>query len=145
MSNANLIKCPLICLWSIFLFIVYGICFCLLFMEYVSRIFSKNLKNFLCVEVKWNLHAYKEIHCFASLIFVSTLDGKISALDAINNGQKQWSLDFNDGPMLSSNIHNREVITFLQMLIILVTVIAIDPFFYVYCLLRHEPCSITVL
>ncbi|XP_032664784.1 eukaryotic translation initiation factor 2-alpha kinase isoform X2 [Odontomachus brunneus] len=44
-----------------------------------------------------------------SLIFVSTLDGKISALDAANNGQKQWSLDFGNKPMLSSNIHNREL------------------------------------
>ncbi|KAL6422966.1 hypothetical protein ACFW04_010458 [Cataglyphis niger] len=43
-----------------------------------------------------------------SLIFVSTLDGKISALDG-NNGQKQWTLDFNDGPMLSSSIHNIEL------------------------------------
>ncbi|XP_014483949.1 PREDICTED: eukaryotic translation initiation factor 2-alpha kinase-like [Dinoponera quadriceps] len=44
-----------------------------------------------------------------SLIFVSTLDGKVSALDAANNGKKQWSLDFNDRPMLSSDIHNREL------------------------------------
>ncbi|KAM0736385.1 Eukaryotic translation initiation factor 2-alpha kinase [Formica fusca] len=44
-----------------------------------------------------------------SLVFVSTLDGKISALDAGNYGQKQWTLDFNDGPMLSSSIHNIEL------------------------------------
>ncbi|XP_011135236.1 eukaryotic translation initiation factor 2-alpha kinase isoform X2 [Harpegnathos saltator] len=44
-----------------------------------------------------------------SLIFVSTLDGKVSALDAANNGQEQWTLDFNNGPMLSSNIHSREL------------------------------------
>ncbi|CAL1686070.1 unnamed protein product [Lasius platythorax] len=44
-----------------------------------------------------------------SLIFVSTLDGKISALDAGNYGQKQWTLDFNEGPMLSSSIHSREL------------------------------------
>ncbi|KAL2742325.1 eukaryotic translation initiation factor 2-alpha kinase isoform X1 [Vespula maculifrons] len=44
-----------------------------------------------------------------SLIFVSTLDGKISALDAINNGKKLWALDFNNSPMLSSNIHRREL------------------------------------
>ncbi|XP_072750618.1 eukaryotic translation initiation factor 2-alpha kinase [Anoplolepis gracilipes] len=41
-----------------------------------------------------------------SLIFVSTLDGKITALDVGNYGQKQWTLDFNDGPILSSSIHN---------------------------------------
>lgn len=44
-----------------------------------------------------------------SFLFVSTLDGKISALDAANNGQKQWTLDFNEGPMLSSSIHRREL------------------------------------
>lgn len=56
----------------------------------------------------------KNIYCFVSLIFVSTLDGKISALDD-NDGQKQWTLDFNDGPMLSSSIHNIEVIKFIQI------------------------------
>lgn len=44
-----------------------------------------------------------------SLLFVSTLDGKISALDANNLGKKQWTLDFNEGPMLSSSIHRREL------------------------------------
>ncbi|XP_076248743.1 eukaryotic translation initiation factor 2-alpha kinase isoform X2 [Calliopsis andreniformis] len=44
-----------------------------------------------------------------SLLFVSTLDGKISALDANNLGNKQWTLDFNEGPMLSSSIHRREL------------------------------------
>ncbi|XP_031826001.1 eukaryotic translation initiation factor 2-alpha kinase isoform X2 [Nomia melanderi] len=38
----------------------------------------------------------------------STLDGKISALDASNLGKKQWTLDFNEEPMLTSNIHHRE-------------------------------------
>ncbi|XP_043248354.1 eukaryotic translation initiation factor 2-alpha kinase isoform X2 [Colletes gigas] len=44
-----------------------------------------------------------------SLLFVSTLDGKISALDANNLGKKQWTLDLNGGPMLSSNIHHTEL------------------------------------
>lgn len=44
-----------------------------------------------------------------SLLFVSTLDGKISALDANNLGKKLWTLEFNDGPMLSSSIHRREL------------------------------------
>ncbi|KAL6263268.1 hypothetical protein P5V15_006068 [Pogonomyrmex californicus] len=44
-----------------------------------------------------------------SLMLVSTLDGKISAIDAGNYGDLLWSLDFNDGPMLSSNIHRREL------------------------------------
>ncbi|CAK9803135.1 Eukaryotic translation initiation factor 2-alpha kinase [Anthophora plagiata] len=44
-----------------------------------------------------------------SLLFVSTLDGKLSALDANDLGKKQWTLDFNEGPMLSSSIHSREL------------------------------------
>ncbi|KZC04854.1 PREDICTED: eukaryotic translation initiation factor 2-alpha kinase-like [Dufourea novaeangliae] len=44
-----------------------------------------------------------------SLVFVSTLDGKVSALDANDLGKKQWTLDFNEGPMLSSSIHRREL------------------------------------
>ncbi|XP_018403142.1 PREDICTED: eukaryotic translation initiation factor 2-alpha kinase-like [Cyphomyrmex costatus] len=44
-----------------------------------------------------------------SLIFVSTLDGKISALNASNYGKEQWTVDFNNGPMLSSSIHDTEL------------------------------------
>ncbi|KAL0120953.1 hypothetical protein PUN28_008578 [Cardiocondyla obscurior] len=44
-----------------------------------------------------------------SLVFVNTLDGKITALDANNDGKIQWTLDFNNGPMLSSSIHRREL------------------------------------
>ncbi|XP_011057621.1 PREDICTED: eukaryotic translation initiation factor 2-alpha kinase isoform X1 [Acromyrmex echinatior] len=44
-----------------------------------------------------------------SLIFVSTLDGNISALNASNYGKKQWTIDFNNGPMLSSSIHDTEL------------------------------------
>jgi len=42
------------------------------------------------------------------------LDGKVTALDANNRGEKRWTLDFKDGPMLSSSIHRREVLKFLQ-------------------------------
>ncbi|KAK0094417.1 hypothetical protein PV326_010938 [Microctonus aethiopoides] len=45
----------------------------------------------------------------SSLAFVTTLDGKISALDLANNGEKKWTIDFNEGPLLSSNIHRREL------------------------------------
>ncbi|KAK0161627.1 hypothetical protein PV327_010080 [Microctonus hyperodae] len=45
----------------------------------------------------------------SNLIFITTLDGKISALDLTNNGEKKWTVDFNDGPLLSSNIHRREL------------------------------------
>ncbi|XP_024870480.1 eukaryotic translation initiation factor 2-alpha kinase [Temnothorax curvispinosus] len=44
-----------------------------------------------------------------SLVFVNTLDGKISALDANNHGKILWTKDFNNGPMLSSSIHRREL------------------------------------
>ncbi|XP_011166294.1 eukaryotic translation initiation factor 2-alpha kinase [Solenopsis invicta] len=44
-----------------------------------------------------------------SLVFVNTLDGKISALDAANNGQILWTLEPPDGPMLSSSIHRKEL------------------------------------
>lgn len=44
-----------------------------------------------------------------NLLFVSTLDGKISALDINNLQEKQWTLEFNEGSMLSSNIHHREL------------------------------------
>ena len=44
-----------------------------------------------------------------SLLFVSTLDGKVSALDANDLGKKLWTLGFNEGPMLSSSIHRREL------------------------------------
>ncbi|XP_046624271.1 eukaryotic translation initiation factor 2-alpha kinase isoform X1 [Neodiprion virginianus] len=45
----------------------------------------------------------------SSLVFVSTLDGKISALDTSQQGKVQWSVQLNDSPMLSSNIHRREL------------------------------------
>ncbi|XP_066590227.1 eukaryotic translation initiation factor 2-alpha kinase-like [Prorops nasuta] len=44
-----------------------------------------------------------------NIIFVSTLDGKISALDAANHGKELWSLAFKEVPMLSSSIHRREL------------------------------------
>ncbi|CAB0028667.1 unnamed protein product [Trichogramma brassicae] len=43
-----------------------------------------------------------------SLIFVSTLDGKLTALDAAKNGEKRWSLDWNE-ELLSSSIHRRDL------------------------------------
>lgn len=44
-----------------------------------------------------------------SLVYVSTLDGRVHALDAASQGKKQWTLNFNDEPLLSSNIHRKEV------------------------------------
>ncbi|XP_012256146.2 eukaryotic translation initiation factor 2-alpha kinase [Athalia rosae] len=45
----------------------------------------------------------------SSLVFISTLDGKISALDAAGNGEAKWTLEIGDSPMISSNIHRREL------------------------------------
>ncbi|KAJ8680408.1 hypothetical protein QAD02_016195 [Eretmocerus hayati] len=44
-----------------------------------------------------------------SLLFVSTLDGKLTALDASNGGKPKWSLDLRHEPLLSSSIHRREL------------------------------------
>ncbi|XP_063972485.1 eukaryotic translation initiation factor 2-alpha kinase-like isoform X1 [Diachasmimorpha longicaudata] len=45
----------------------------------------------------------------SSLVFISTLDGNLLALDLNKNGEKKWSVDFQDKPMLSSSIHKREL------------------------------------
>ena len=47
-------------------------------------------------------------------MYVSTLDGKISALD-VNNGEVKWTKDFNNGPLLSSSIHNIDVRNFHKL------------------------------
>lgn len=56
----------------------------------------------------FNVQRIKNMY-FRSLVFVSTLDGKLTALDLANNGEIKWSLEFGEGPMLSSNIHQRKV------------------------------------
>lgn len=43
------------------------------------------------------------------LVYVSTLDGTISALDITNNGKLKWKIPTNPGTMLSSSIHQLEV------------------------------------
>ncbi|XP_062378144.1 eukaryotic translation initiation factor 2-alpha kinase 3 isoform X1 [Sardina pilchardus] len=44
-----------------------------------------------------------------SLVIISTLDGRISALDPYNRGQKQWDLDVGSGCLVSSSLSKREV------------------------------------
>ncbi|KAG5265472.1 hypothetical protein AALO_G00242860 [Alosa alosa] len=44
-----------------------------------------------------------------SLVIISTLDGRISALDPHNRGQKQWDLDVGSGCLVSSSLSKREV------------------------------------
>uniref|UniRef100_A0A0A9XT10 PRKR-like endoplasmic reticulum kinase n=1 Tax=Lygus hesperus TaxID=30085 RepID=A0A0A9XT10_LYGHE len=43
------------------------------------------------------------------LVFVSTMDGKISALNLEDGGSHKWSIETGPGPMLSSSIHNLEL------------------------------------
>lgn len=43
------------------------------------------------------------------LVFVSTLDGQISALNLVDGGTEKWSVSTGPGPMLSSSIHRLEV------------------------------------
>lgn len=43
------------------------------------------------------------------LVFVSTLDGQISALSIVDGGTEKWSVSTGPGPMLSSSIHRLEL------------------------------------
>lgn len=44
-----------------------------------------------------------------SLVIISTLDGRISALDPHNQGRKQWDLDVDSGCLVSSSLSKPEV------------------------------------
>ncbi|KAM4053625.1 eukaryotic translation initiation factor 2-alpha kinase 3 isoform 2-T2 [Anomaloglossus baeobatrachus] len=44
-----------------------------------------------------------------SLVIISTLDGRIVALDADNHGRKQWDLDVGSGSLVSSSLSKPEV------------------------------------
>uniref|UniRef100_A0A8C4KUD1 Uncharacterized protein n=1 Tax=Equus asinus asinus TaxID=83772 RepID=A0A8C4KUD1_EQUAS len=45
----------------------------------------------------------------ASLVIISTLDGRIAALDPENHGKKQWDLDVGSGSLVSSSLSKPEV------------------------------------
>uniref|UniRef100_A0A6Q2XBD2 Eukaryotic translation initiation factor 2-alpha kinase 3 n=1 Tax=Esox lucius TaxID=8010 RepID=A0A6Q2XBD2_ESOLU len=45
----------------------------------------------------------------SSLVIISTLDGRISALDPYNQGRKQWDLDVGSGCLVSSSLSKPEV------------------------------------
>lgn len=49
------------------------------------------------------------LFCSPSLLYVSTLDGKLSALDILDDGQKKWSINTTPGAMISSSIQNLEL------------------------------------
>uniref|UniRef100_A0A8C6S864 PRKR-like endoplasmic reticulum kinase n=1 Tax=Neogobius melanostomus TaxID=47308 RepID=A0A8C6S864_9GOBI len=46
---------------------------------------------------------------YLSLVIISTLDGRISALDPHNQGRKQWDLDVGSGCLVSSSLSKPEV------------------------------------
>ncbi|XP_036885536.1 eukaryotic translation initiation factor 2-alpha kinase 3 isoform X1 [Sturnira hondurensis] len=45
-----------------------------------------------------------------SLVIISTLDGRIAALDPENHGEKQWDLDVGSGSLVSSSLSKPEVL-----------------------------------
>ncbi|CAJ1074640.1 eukaryotic translation initiation factor 2-alpha kinase 3 [Xyrichtys novacula] len=49
------------------------------------------------------------VHSTRSLVIISTLDGRISALDPHNQGRKQWDLDVGSGCLVSSSLSKPEV------------------------------------
>ncbi|KAM9355748.1 eukaryotic translation initiation factor 2-alpha kinase 3 [Pholidichthys leucotaenia] len=49
------------------------------------------------------------VHPTKSLVIISTLDGRISALDPHNQGRKQWDLDVGSGCLVSSSLSKPEV------------------------------------
>ncbi|XP_044303243.1 eukaryotic translation initiation factor 2-alpha kinase 3 isoform X1 [Varanus komodoensis] len=46
---------------------------------------------------------------YRSLVIISTLDGRIAALDPENSGRKQWDLDVGSGSLVSSSLSKPEV------------------------------------
>ncbi|KAG8453329.1 hypothetical protein GDO86_000099 [Hymenochirus boettgeri] len=51
----------------------------------------------------------EELGSSRSLVIISTLDGRIAALDAENLGRKQWDLDVGSGSLVSSSLSKPEV------------------------------------
>ena len=68
--------------------------------------------------VRGNSHVFETImtffHCLcfycSSLVVVSTLDGKLSALNTQENGKLLWSLPAFHGPLLSSSLSSIQVL-----------------------------------
>jgi hypothetical protein len=50
-----------------------------------------------------------QVQNICRLVFVSTLDGRLSALDPSDGGSVSWSTETGPGQMLSSSIHRLEV------------------------------------
>uniref|UniRef100_A0A8C2ZPG1 Eukaryotic translation initiation factor 2-alpha kinase 3 n=1 Tax=Cyclopterus lumpus TaxID=8103 RepID=A0A8C2ZPG1_CYCLU len=69
----------------------------------------KNNRAEICVH-RYLWGVLKSLHSFPrSLVIISTLDGRISALDPHNQGRKQWDLDVASGCLVSSSLSKPEV------------------------------------
>ncbi|CAN9502617.1 unnamed protein product [Ophioblennius macclurei] len=53
--------------------------------------------------------SHADVRQMRSLVIISTLDGRISALDPHNQGRKQWDLDVGSGCLVSSSLSKPEV------------------------------------
>ncbi|KAK2092813.1 Eukaryotic translation initiation factor 2-alpha kinase 3 [Saguinus oedipus] len=65
-----------------------------------------------CLESAWSLKLKNISNKFLeqlSLVIISTLDGRIAALDPENHGKKQWDLDVGSGSLVSSSLSKPEV------------------------------------
>lgn len=72
--------------------VIVGIVFC--------RVYGINAQN---------LRYLFQFLIYRSLVIISTLDGRIAALDAENHGKKQWDLDVGSGSLVSSSLSKPEV------------------------------------
>uniref|UniRef100_A0A7N8XHG9 Eukaryotic translation initiation factor 2-alpha kinase 3 n=1 Tax=Mastacembelus armatus TaxID=205130 RepID=A0A7N8XHG9_9TELE len=72
----------------------------------------KHLHHHKCILASKYICVYKSF-CLCSpcrsLVIISTLDGRISALDPHNQGRKQWDLDVGSGCLVSSSLSKPEV------------------------------------
>lgn len=77
-------------------------------MKPIKRItvLGKNL-NRMRTEQRKEIH--KIIFFFFRLLYVSTLDGRVSALDILSDGEKKWTINTTPGQMISSSIHDIEL------------------------------------
>lgn len=78
-------------------------------MQWVSN-FRKQLTN------RWPIAGALTVNVSPcrSLVIISTLDGRIAALDPENSGRKQWDLDVGSGSLVSSSLSKPEVRLYLS-------------------------------
>lgn len=52
---------------------------------------------------------YIYVHVLLRFVFISTLDGKLTALNIADGGKEAWEISTEPGPLLSSSIDQLEV------------------------------------